>query len=646
MRLFIKTALFILLSSYLIYSQNNPGPRYGHTMVYYGGKVYLFGGAKPINVLNKSHSMKKDTSDNVIEQNDICSYNPATGIWESLAPINPPPKRKNHTANVWNDKMVVFGGDSSDVLKDDLWTYEFQNNTWTQLPVGGTPPKVTNHTATIEGNILVIAGGADSSDVSSPEVSQLNLNESSNGFTAKPSLPEPLQNGGMYYYNNIYWFVGGIWHDWDTSTPGNQPSYSSYIHQLTATGSNWSTVTTSGYSTEAAKFAGVFVPETNRYYIIGGEKYDYSKSITLPMKGIVELNTVSLAFEMIDPDTDTVGVKESAAVYVPQFLNQNMNKSSGEYSGSARILIFGGIDKDGIIKSDLLVFNPDDKSVIKLNSLTAPGFLAASAVSSGQINLTWTDNSESETGFVIERKTLNGYFAVIDTAAQNVTSFSDTSLLDGTYYTYRIKAIGSSGLYSDYSGEATAKTDLSAASNLTATLLNGSVVLNWSDNSQSETGFTIEKKTGTDGYTKLTDVAANVITYTDAAVTGGSQYYYRVNAFNDVCVTDYTNEAVVSVVSIDEDSSLPKEFSLAQNYPNPFNPSTIIKYNLPYSSFVRLAVYDLLGREVAVLVNQEQNAGNHQIKFNSMNSRIASGIYFYRIITLQNIEVKKMMLSK
>jgi hypothetical protein len=91
-------------------------------------------------------------------------------------------------------------------------------------------------------------------------------------------------------------------------------------------------------------------------------------------------------------------------------------------------------------------------------------------------------------------------------------------------------------------------------------------------------------------------------------------------------------------------SDLPDKFSLGDNYPNPFNPTTTIEYALPKSTDVTLTVYNLLGREVATLVNSKQKAGNHQVKFDA--GSLASGVYFYRIETPEFNKVRKMMLIK
>ncbi len=88
----------------------------------------------------------------------------------------------------------------------------------------------------------------------------------------------------------------------------------------------------------------------------------------------------------------------------------------------------------------------------------------------------------------------------------------------------------------------------------------------------------------------------------------------------------------------------PSIYMLAQNYPNPFNPTTVIRYQLPNDSHVILKVYDVLGREVATLVDGSQSAGVHEVNFNA--SRFAGGVYFYRLTTLAYSEVRKMILIK
>ena len=90
-----------------------------------------------------------------------------------------------------------------------------------------------------------------------------------------------------------------------------------------------------------------------------------------------------------------------------------------------------------------------------------------------------------------------------------------------------------------------------------------------------------------------------------------------------------TSYNVAIITSIEHTSGLPQNFDLTQNYPNPFNPSTKIEYSIPEKSFVQLKVYDILGNEVATIVNQEQNAGTYRLDFNAEN--LASGLYIAKL---------------
>jgi hypothetical protein len=93
-----------------------------------------------------------------------------------------------------------------------------------------------------------------------------------------------------------------------------------------------------------------------------------------------------------------------------------------------------------------------------------------------------------------------------------------------------------------------------------------------------------------------------------------------------------------------QDGIVPDRFAMEQNYPNPFNPSTTISYQLPQSSFVTLKIYDILGKEVTTLVNENQAAGKYNVNFNA--NSLTSGIYIYKISAGSFSVSKKMMLMK
>ncbi len=129
------------------------------------------------------------------------------------------------------------------------------------------------------------------------------------------------------------------------------------------------------------------------------------------------------------------------------------------------------------------------------------------------------------------------------------------------------------------------------------------------------------------------------------------QIYPGVTEYQVVCAYIAARDTIepkvegrVTPVNEKKSDLLPRDFSLSQNYPNPFNPSTAITYRLAALSLVTLKVYDVLGREVTTLVNERENAGNHSVTFNA--SKLASGVYFYRIDAGQFHSTKKMVLLK
>jgi len=108
--------------------------------------------------------------------------------------------------------------------------------------------------------------------------------------------------------------------------------------------------------------------------------------------------------------------------------------------------------------------------------------------------------------------------------------------------------------------------------------------------------------------------------------------------------TGNLNKGTESVSNSKDDNKLPKEFALFNNYPNPFNPTTTINYSIKQDGLVSLKVYDILGKEVATLVNENKPPGKHSVKFNASN--LPSGIYFYRIVSGNFSATKKLILLK
>ena len=192
--------------------------------------------------------------------------------------------------------------------------------------------------------------------------------------------------------------------------------------------------------------------------------------------------------------------------------------------------------------------SPFSNEVSGTTPLAAPTSATATEVSSSEIDLTWIDNSASETGYKIERKrTANGTYGQIALVNANQQSYQDTTGLDpNTKYFYRIRATNGT-IDSAYSNTPSATTLLdppTPPSGLTITaLLTNKVTLSWSDNSNNETGFKIQRKTGATGtYTNIRTTGASATAYSDTTVIDGTLYYYRVSATNAAGDSAFCNE--------------------------------------------------------------------------------------------------------
>jgi hypothetical protein len=102
--------------------------------------------------------------------------------------------------------------------------------------------------------------------------------------------------------------------------------------------------------------------------------------------------------------------------------------------------------------------------------------------------------------------------------------------------------------------------------------------------------------------------------------------------------------SISGLTEVKKETETPTIFSLSQNYPNPFNPTTKIKYTVPEMCLVRLKVYDILGKEIVTLVNEEKPTGSYEVEFNG--SHLASGVYFYHIQAGSFSNTRKFILMK
>ena len=178
--------------------------------------------------------------------------------------------------------------------------------------------------------------------------------------------------------------------------------------------------------------------------------------------------------------------------------------------------------------------------------------------------------------------------------------------------------------------------------------LAGAVRLNWTTGSEKDNDyFIIERSSQGGSWTEISredgqgnSATATNYTYLDEGLRGGTEYTYRLKSVDLAGVVEELDE----VMAVPLSDVVPEGYSLAQNYPNPFNAVTELSYAIANAEHVRLAIYNVTGRLVATLVNEEQGAGEYQITFDAGD--LPSGVYIYRLEAGTFVSQQKMVLLK
>ncbi len=169
------------------------------------------------------------------------------------------------------------------------------------------------------------------------------------------------------------------------------------------------------------------------------------------------------------------------------------------------------------------------------------------------------------------------------------------------------------------------------------------IQLNWRTATENNnSGFEVQRSADSKSFNKIgfvsgrgTSTEVSSYSFTDQNVSG--KMYYRLKQIDLDGSFTYSK-------TIEGNSAQPVQFKLDQNYPNPFNPSTTISYAIPTDNFVSIKMYNVLGNEVATLVNEVVTAGQHKINFNA--SKLSSGVYYYTINSGGFVDTKKLILLK
>ena len=299
----------------------------------------------------------------------------------------------------------------------------------------------------------------------------------------------------------------------------------------------------------------------------------------------------------------------------------------------------------------------------------APGVPVAPTVSSASVTsvtATWTAPTNAgppitDYDYRHQVTSPQGSWTEVTTTTTTALSATITQLAEDTEYNVQVRATngegtsGWSGSGSGSTGETEAGPIANAPENLQATAGDAQATLTWSaplnDGGADITGYAYRYKESGGAFTAYTDIPesgpgeANARSYTVTGLTNGLEYVFHVRIVNEHG-GGLPAEVVVMLPTVTntESEELPTEVVLWGNYPNPFNPETMIRYALPQAGQVHLAVYDLLGHEVAILVEGSKPAGNHTVRFGAGN--LPSGLYVYRLQAQDKTIVRTMMLVK
>lgn len=293
-----------------------------------------------------------------------------------------------------------------------------------------------------------------------------------------------------------------------------------------------------------------------------------------------------------------------------------------------------------------------------------PALLVVNASNTQQkVTLNWTPGSAPVGelwGYQLQRKVglpdSDSAYVTIAILDSLMLSYEDFDVELNETYTYRIRSLVM-GFNSVYGNEATAYVPAVVPVELlsfSSSVIDNDVTLNWTTATETNnSGFQIERRETKNERSEYwinigfvngngTTTESKTYSFKDENLSAG-KYQYRLKQIDFDGTFEYSN-------SIEAEILPPAKFSLEQNYPNPFNPSTTIKYSIPdvgtglAVSNVTLKVFDVLGNEVATLVNEVKPAGNYKVEFNASN--LATGVYYYKIIAGDFVQTKKMILLK
>jgi len=265
------------------------------------------------------------------------------------------------------------------------------------------------------------------------------------------------------------------------------------------------------------------------------------------------------------------------------------------------------------------------------------------------VTLTW-DEDANASNYKIQRSRDPSFFGPSVEFETTENSYNDATLPLSTMYHYRITTYY--GEHRSLASENVSLLIVPAPVGITYVIEESSVTLSW-DQIEIATNYHIDRATDSLFATNLIEFESETNSFTDNGLEANIDYYYRISAV--CCDGDFTstNSDVVSVMltvmDVASADNLPESFRLHQNFPNPFNPVTQIRYDLQSSENVSINIYNVIGKHIKSLINENQDAGYQSIYWNATDASgqsVPAGMYIYTIQAGDFRETKKMVLLK
>ncbi|MCE1201203.1 MAG: T9SS type A sorting domain-containing protein [Bacteroidia bacterium] len=203
-----------------------------------------------------------------------------------------PTPRAGATAWFDNGSLYIRGGFNSTVgCMGDTWVFNTTTKCWALLLTGDPCVAYMASVKVPTDNKVYLVGGRNAAGESLPHFYSMNLGNPGAGYTTLPALPEPLAGPAVLHKNGKTLVFGGLWHDWDPNTPGNQPSYSQNIWRYSPTAkAGWDMVPATGEIIELYRMAYTQDPLGNFFYVFGGRTYNYTTNSEFFSNGIYKFN--------------------------------------------------------------------------------------------------------------------------------------------------------------------------------------------------------------------------------------------------------------------------------------------------------------------------------------------------------------------